>query len=148
MTQTSIFVDELYIVAGPRSSGKSTFIDWCKTASQSHEIPSQFTSLSNFDEPVYFVELGKFAETFHQKLLVHVDIFTPFTDMLMLTEAALIEALSAGKFLDYPSTPYLKSLLLPISPFLIVFDSNAPVFGGTFFQKPPHMGVSRDMGKT
>ncbi len=95
-------------MAGPRSSGKSTFIEWCKTVSHSHEIPLQFAALSNFDEPVYFAELGRFAEIFHQKLLVHVDIFTPFTDLLMPTEAALLDALSVERFLDYRSTPYLR----------------------------------------
>ena len=99
---------DLYIVAGSRSSGKSTFIRWCQTGNQLDRLPQELEVISNYGQPVYFMELGRFAGKTHQELFVHVDIFTPFSDVLLLpSEVAISESLSLVKFLEYPNSSLL-----------------------------------------
>ena len=108
MSNQSIIAKDLYIVAGSRSSGKSTFIRWVQAGNRSPDWPTELDSIVDYGEPVYFMELGRFAGKTHQELFVHVDIFTPFSDVLLLpSEVAISESLSLVKFLEYPNSSLL-----------------------------------------
>ena len=105
MSNQSIIAKNLYIVAGSRSSGKSTFIRWCQAGNRLADLPAELDVIANYGEPVYFMELGRFAGKTQQALFVHVDIFTPFSDLLLRpSEVGIDESLSLVTFLDYPNS--------------------------------------------
>ncbi|MCP5099133.1 MAG: hypothetical protein GY943_26565 [Chloroflexi bacterium] len=54
------------------------------------------------------MELRKLTDTYHQRMLVHVDIFTPFADLIAPTKADLMSGLSVNKFASYPNSTYLS----------------------------------------
>ncbi len=109
MSDQPLIARDLYIVAGSRSTGKSTFIRWCQAGNLPDNMSKELDVIANFREPVYFMELGRFAGKTHQELLVHIDIFTPFSDVLLMpSEKEISESLSLEKFLDYPNASLLQ----------------------------------------
>lgn len=99
---------DLYIVAGSRGSGKSTFINWCQRERREESLPPELQVIANYGEPIYFMDFANFAGKTNQELLVHVDIFTPFSELLLMpSETSICDSLSLKTFWDYPNTPLL-----------------------------------------
>ena len=98
----------IYIVAGPRSCGKSTFIERCKTRS-GLTLPSELSGLIDAHGPVYFMELADQVLPDDRDLLVHVDLVTPFADLLISSEQALASRLHAKAFSEFPGAELFKN---------------------------------------
>jgi len=98
----------IYIVAGPRACGKSTFIERCRAEQAAPFLPEQVSRLANADGPVYFMDLanGGFADA--KELLVHVDLLTPFADLSISSEHDLATQVQAKVFAQYPGVELFK----------------------------------------
>ncbi|MEM7331113.1 MAG: hypothetical protein AAF490_03400 [Chloroflexota bacterium] len=105
---TAVIARTLIIIAGSRSSGKSTFINWCKAASHDELFPAVLQPIAAIDEPIYFMELRKWADQIHERLVVHVDIFTPFAEIMACTQEALLEEMTLETFERYPNVRLLQ----------------------------------------
>lgn len=113
MTTTRIFV-----VAGPRSCGKTTFIERCGQAAAHRFLPSVLSGITSARGPIHFMDLANLASPISTDLLVHVDLVTPFAELLTHSEQELQERLQPSAFAEYPGAslfrecPELKVLTL------------------------------------
>ncbi len=92
----------IYIVAGPRSCGKSTFIERCKAQESGLVLPDEVAGLVDARGPVYFMDLAEQGPADAQALLVHVDLVTPFADLLIASERELAREIQPSAFAEFP----------------------------------------------
>lgn len=95
-----------YLVAGPRSSGKTTFINWCK---KEPNLPDGLHELSQIvnQEPMYFMDLDQVSGT-EETVLVHLDMVTPFAEARFGAGDDMSEQISASRVWDYGQSCFLK----------------------------------------
>lgn len=98
----------IYIVAGPRSCGKSTFIERCRTQHTAPRLPEEVSGLVQAVGPVYFADLVNLNPAESEELLVHVDLLTPFADLSISSEQDLADKIQATVFAEYPGVEWFK----------------------------------------
>lgn len=99
----------IYVVAGPRSCGKSTFIERCRAEKSPSLLPEGIFGLANAVGPVYFMELASSHLADTRELLVHVDLLTPFADLSISTELDLVSKVRSSAFEEYPGTELFRN---------------------------------------
>lgn len=92
----------IYVVAGPRSCGKSKFIERCRAEQATPLLPEEVSELVTACGPVYFMDLANHEPGGANALLVHVDLLTPFTELSISTEQDLANKVQASVFAAYP----------------------------------------------
>ena len=92
----------IYIVAGPRSCGKSTFIDHCKAAGSALLLPEEVSGLVGAHGPVYYMDLAGQTTIDSRDLLVDVDLLTPFVHQTTSSEQQLVSMLQPQAFSEFP----------------------------------------------
>lgn len=97
----------IYVVAGPRACGKSTFIERCRSG-ETVTLPAELAGLASAQGPIYFMELRNFAPGDSRELLVHVDLLTPFADSEPATTEVLCSRMSAAMFEQYPGAAWFR----------------------------------------
>ena len=99
----------VYIVAGPRACGKSTFIE--HTRRQPTALPVELQGIAQAAGPVYYAELARVPDNDWRGasgLLVHVDLVTPFAHLADTGKPLAIEALDAQTFTRWPGAERLE----------------------------------------
>jgi hypothetical protein len=99
----------VYIVAGPRSCGKSTFIERCRAEKSAFLLPQGIVGLANAVGPVYLMELANRDLADEKEWLVHVDLLTPFADQTISTKNDLVSKVHSRAFEEYPGTALFRN---------------------------------------
>lgn len=99
----------IYIVAGPRSCGKSTFIDRCRSERSPSLLPQEIVGLASAVGPVYLMELANSDLAHARELLVHVDLLTPFVDQSISTKYDLAGKVHSRGFEEYPGVALFRN---------------------------------------
>ena len=98
----------IYIVAGPRACGKSSFIERCAVGETTHFLPATLSGLATARGPVYFMDLADQEPAEAEELLVHVDLLTPFADQPISSEEELRSTVQSRAFSEYPGTSLFR----------------------------------------
>src|SRR5690606_17078045 len=99
----------IYIVAGPRSCGKSTFIKRCRAEQAAPHLPEEVSGLAKAAGPLYFMDLANRYPDDSEELLVHVDLLTPFADLSISSEQDLATKIQARVFAEYPGVEWFRN---------------------------------------
>ena len=92
----------IYIVAGPRSCGKSTFINRCREGRTGGILPTGVSGLARAHGPIYFMELGEHRPADAGELLVHVDLLSPFVGLMLSSVEELCARMKPEAFGEFP----------------------------------------------
>jgi hypothetical protein len=83
----------IFVVAGPRSCGKTAFIERCREKSSARILTDELSGMTTARSPIFFMDLAGVNASSSTDLLVHVDLVTPFTELLVASEQELRERL-------------------------------------------------------
>jgi hypothetical protein len=99
-----MFVSQICVIAGPRSIGKSRFIERCSVFPLGNGLPPALRDHFASTPPVvHLMKLGNHRHANHQRATVHIDIFTPFQDLRPLSERELVSEMNVDRFAAYPN---------------------------------------------
>jgi hypothetical protein len=98
-----VFASQICVIAGPRSIGKSRFIERCRVFPLGNELPPALRDHFASQPPVvHLMNLGNHRHANHQRATVHLDIFTPFQDLRPLSAHELGSEMQVARFAAYP----------------------------------------------
>jgi hypothetical protein len=98
-----VFASHICVIAGPRSIGKSRFIERCGVFPLRNGLPPVLCDHFASQPPVVpLMTLGNHRHANHQRATVHLDIFTPFQDLRPLSERDLVSEMHVDRFAAYP----------------------------------------------
>lgn len=115
-------IETLFVLAGPRAAGKTTFMTNCHALIQyEHQPPVLYPFFAQSPPMLHLMELASIRGQQFTELRLHVDIFTPFQDLPPCSEADLISQLALDRFrqhhliehISHAKTVYVLTLRVP-----------------------------------